>query len=348
MMENVLEVKGLQVTYHTSGGTLKAVNDVSFTLNKEERLGLVGESGSGKTTLATALMRSVREPGKIDDGEILLDGKDLLQLSDEEMRHARSTEISMIPQGAMNSLNPVMRIQDQMIDTLRDHGVSKSKSEFRKWAEDLLVRVGLPSEVASMYPHELSGGMKQRVAIATGISLQPKVIIADEPTSALDVVVQREVMETLRQAQQDLGAAVVLIGHDMGLMAQFADRIGVMYAGKLVEIASVWDIFEKPQHPYTQLLIASLPSLEEKEVFKGIPGRTPSLLNPPTGCGFHPRCPQAIEQCSQLVPVLQELENRQMVSCHLYDKTPGYDDPTSSSGNEDMNVNGSSNAALQN
>jgi peptide/nickel transport system ATP-binding protein len=348
MMENVLEVKGLQVAYHTSGGTLKAVNDVSFTLNKEERLGLVGESGSGKTTLATALMRSVREPGKIDDGEILLDGKDLLQLSDEEMRQARSTEISMIPQGAMNSLNPVMRIQDQMIDTLRDHGVSKSKLEFRKWAEDLLVRVGLPSEVASMYPHELSGGMKQRVAIATGISLQPKVIIADEPTSALDVVVQREVMETLRQAQQDLGAAVVLIGHDMGLMAQFADRIGVMYAGNLVEIASVWDIFEKPQHPYTQLLIASLPSLEEKEVFKGIPGRTPSLLNPPTGCGFHPRCPQAIEQCSQLVPVLQELENRQMVSCHLYDKTPSYDDPTSSSGNGDMNVNGSSNAALQN
>ena len=293
-------------------------------------------------------MRLVREPGKINGGEILLDGNDLLRLSDEEMRKARSTEISMIPQGAMNSLNPVMRIRDQMIDTLRDHGISQSKSEFRKWAADLLVRVGLPAEVATMYPHELSGGMKQRVAIATGISLQPKVIIADEPTSALDVVVQREVMGTLRQAQQELGAAVILIGHDMGLMAQFADRIGVMYAGKLVEIASVWDIFEKPQHPYTQLLIASLPSLEEKEVFKGIPGRTPSLLNPPTGCGFHPRCPQAMEHCSKLVPALRELENGQMVSCLLYDDKIGSDGSDPSNGSGDLNFKKPSNAAPQN
>ena len=348
MTENVLEVKNLDVAYHTSGGALKAVNDVSFTLNKGERLGLVGESGSGKTTLATALMRLVREPGKIDGGQILLDGNDLLQLSNEEMRQARSTEISMIPQGAMNSLNPVMRIQDQMIDTLRDHGVSQSKSEFKKWAGDLLERVGLPAEAAGMYPHELSGGMKQRVAIATGISLQPKVIIADEPTSALDVVVQREVMGTLRKAQEELGAAVILIGHDMGLMAQFADRIGVMYAGKLVEVASVWDIFEKPKHPYTQLLIASLPSLEVKEVFKGIPGRTPSLLNPPSGCGFNPRCPQAMDHCSKLVPTLRELENGQMVSCHLYDETSGSPDSAPSNGDGDLNTVGSSNAAPQN
>lgn len=340
MTENALQIKGLQVYYDTREGPLNAVNGVSFTLNREERLGLVGESGSGKTTLATALMRLIKAPGQIKSGEVLLDGKDLLKLSNEEMRQARSTEISMIPQGAMNSLNPVMRIQDQMIDTLRDHGVSHKKSEFRKWAAELLERVGLTAEVAGMYPHELSGGMKQRVAIAMGICLRPKVIIADEPTSALDVVVQREVMNTLRLVQQDLGASVILIGHDMGLMAQFADRIGVMYAGKLVELASVWDIFERPQHPYTQLLIASLPSLEEKQMFRGIPGRTPSLLNPPSGCSFHPRCPKAMDHCSQLVPVLREVATGKSVSCHLYEEKTGPADSARPNGNGELEIVG--------
>lgn len=347
MTENILQVKGLQVWYDTREGPLNAVNDVSFSLKKEERFGLVGESGSGKTTLATALMRLIKPPGQIRSGEVLLDGKDLLKLSDEEMRQTRATEISMIPQGAMNSLNPVMRIQDQMIDTLRDHGVSHTKSEFRKWAAELLERVGLTAEVAGMYAHELSGGMKQRIAIATGISLRPKVIIADEPTSALDVVVQREVMATLRLAQQDLGASVILIGHDMGLMAQFADRIGVMYAGKLIEVASVWDIFKKPQHPYTQLLIASLPSLEEKEVFRGIPGRTPSLLKPPSGCGFHPRCPKAMDHCSRLVPALREVATGRAVSCHLYDETTGFTDSVRPNGNGESKIVGPGSAAPQ-
>ena len=338
MTGDVLQVKGLQVYYGTREGQVNAVNDVSFTLEKDERLGLVGESGSGKTTLATALMRLIKAPGRIKGGEVLLDGKDLLKLSNEEMRQTRSTEISMIPQGAMNSLNPVMRIRDQMIDTLRDHGVKRTKSEFRKWAAELLERVGLPVEVAGMYPHELSGGMKQRVAIATGICLNPKIIIADEPTSALDVVVQREVMTTLRLAQEELGASVIMIGHDMGLMAQFTDRIGVMYAGKLVEVASVRDIFNKPLHPYTQLLIASLPSLEAKKVFRGIPGRTPSLLNPPPGCGFHPRCPKAMEHCSRLVPALQKMAAGQSVACHLYDETTDSTDSPGPSGNGELKI----------
>ena len=347
MTGDILQVKGLQVYYGTREGQVNAVNDVSFTLEKNERLGLVGESGSGKTTLATALMRLIKAPGRIKGGEVLLDGKDLLKLSNEEMRQTRSTEISMIPQGAMNSLNPVMRIRDQMIDTLRDHGVKRTKSEFRKWAAELLERVGLPVEVAGMYPHELSGGMKQRVAIATGICLNPKIIIADEPTSALDVVVQREVMTTLRLAQEELGASVIMIGHDMGLMAQFTDRIGVMYAGKLVEVASVRDIFNKPLHPYTQLLIASLPSLEAKKVFRGIPGRTPSLLNPPPGCGFHPRCPKAMEHCSRLVPALQKMATGQSVSCHLYDETTDSTDSPGPSGKVELKIAGSSNAAPQ-
>ena len=276
MTGDILQVKGLQVYYDTREGQVNAVNNVSFALEKDERFGLVGESGSGKTTMATALMRLIKAPGRIKGGQVLLDGKDLLKLSNEKMRQARSTEISMIPQGAMNSLNPVMRIRDQMIDTLRDHGVTSTKSEFRKRVDELLERVGLPAEVAGMYPHELSGGMKQRVAIATGICLNPKVIIADEPTSALDVVVQREVMTTLRLVQKELGASVIVIGHDMGLMAQFTERLGVMYAGKLVEVASVRDIFNKPLHPYTQLLTASLPSLESKQVLRGTPGRIPS------------------------------------------------------------------------
>jgi len=332
----VLQVIDLRVYYNTREGPLNAVDDVSFSLEEGERLGLVGESGSGKSTLATALMRLVKAPGHIKSGEVLLDGKDLLKLSDEEMRQTRSSMISMIPQGAMNSLNPVMRIRDQMIDTLRDHGVSRPKSEFREWTTELLERVGLTAEVAGMYPHELSGGMKQRVAMAQGICLRPKVIIADEPTSALDVVVQREVMTTLQLVQEDLEASVILIGHDMGLMAQCANRIGVMYAGKLVEVASVSDIFKYPLHPYTRLLIASLPSLQGKKVFRGIPGRTPSLLNPPPGCDFRPRCPKALDHCSRVVPALLEVTTGRSVSCHLYGQTTESTDSGRPNGNGEL------------
>lgn len=316
--DRVLDVKNLRVSFHTPRGPIRAVNGVSFFLRRGERLGLVGESGSGKTTTALSLMRLIQSPAVIEGGEVLLDGKDLLRLSDEEMRRARFAEIALIPQGAMNSLNPMMKIGEQLRDTIWAHTFSETKSTIDVRIHAVLESVDLRPDVMGAYAHELSGGMKQRVCIAMGILLRPKVIIADEPTSALDVVVQRQVMETLGRVQQELGAAVILVGHDMGLMAQFANRIGVMYGGKLVEVGPVRDIFKDPLHPYTQLLIGSLPTLQSKELFKGIPGLTPSLLTPPPGCMFHPRCPKAMAHCAVEVPNLIEIKPERWVACHLY------------------------------
>ena len=318
IMDKVLEVKDLQVGYHTPRGIVRAVNGVSFFLRRGERLGLVGESGSGKTTTALALMRLLQSPAQIDGGEVLLDGKELLSLSDEEMRRARFADIALIPQGAMNSLNPMMKVGEQLRDTIRAHDIAEAKSTLDLRIHTVLESVDLRPDVMEAYPHELSGGMKQRVCIAMGILLRPKVIIADEPTSALDVVVQRQVMETLGRVQKQLDAAVILVGHDMGLMAQFVNRIGVMYGGKLVEVGPVRDIFKDPLHPYTQLLIGSLPTLQAKELFKGIPGLTPSLLTPPAGCMFHPRCPKVIARCSVDIPPLVEIKPERWVACHLY------------------------------
>jgi peptide/nickel transport system ATP-binding protein len=325
---DVLTVRDLRVWYHTLSGPVKAVDGVSFGMPTGERLGLVGESGSGKSTIALALMRMIRPPGRIQTGEIMLDGVNFLALSDEQMRRARLADIALVAQGAMNSLNPVKRVRDQIADALSAHGASQPLPPPGERAQgrqeriaDLLRRVGLSPDVASMFPHELSGGMKQRVVIAITISLRPKVIIADEPTSALDVVVQRQIMETLRKVQEEIGAAVILIGHDMGLMAQFVHRLGVMYAGGLVELCNVQDIFGEPLHPYTKLLIASLPSLERKGVFQVIPGLPPSLLYKPTGCAFRARCPAAMPVCSTVSPPLVEVRPRRWVACHLYEET---------------------------
>jgi len=317
----VLDVRELRVSYFTAAGPVRAVNGVSFFLRPGERFGLVGESGSGKSTTALSLMRLLQESAVIEGGEVLLDGVDLLSLSDEDMRLSRFADIALIPQGAMNSLNPMMKVGEQLRDTIRAHPKSLvSGTSVDGRIREVLESVELNVGVMGGYPHELSGGMKQRVCIAMAILLHPKVIIADEPTSALDVVVQRQVMETLRQVQQSLGASVILVGHDMGLMAQFVNRIGVMYGGKLVEVGPVRGIFKDPQHPYTQLLINSLPNLETKEDFRGIPGLTPSLLAPPSGCMFHPRCPQVMERCSVDVPVLEEVKPDRWVACHLYDR----------------------------
>jgi oligopeptide/dipeptide ABC transporter ATP-binding protein len=318
----VLDVRDLRVSYHTPDGPVRAVNGVSFFLRPGERLGLVGESGSGKTTAALSLMRLLQESAVIEGGEVLLDGVDLLRLSEPEIRMARFAQISLIPQGAMNSLNPMMKIGEQLRDTIRAHrNGATSKATLDARIREVLRSVELQSGVIDSYPHELSGGMKQRVCIAMAILLNPKVIIADEPTSALDVVVQRQVMETLARVQEALGASVILVGHDMGLMAQVVDRVGVMYGGKLVELGSVRDIFKDPLHPYTQLLIKSLPNLETKEDFRGIPGLTPSLLAPPSGCMFHPRCPHAMPRCSVEVPILAEVKPEGWVACHLYDES---------------------------
>jgi peptide/nickel transport system ATP-binding protein len=316
----VLQVRDLRVYYHTPRGAVKAVDGVSFDLLAGERLGLVGESGSGKSTIALSLMRLIRPPGRIEGGEVLLDGVNLAGLSEERMRRLRLAAIALVAQGAMNSLNPVLRVRAQIADALRDHGERLAGRALEARVAELLGRVGLRPEVAGMFPHELSGGMKQRVCIAIAISLRPKVIIADEPTSALDVVVQRQIIETLEQAQETIGASIIVVGHDMGLMAQAVDRLGVMYAGNLVEICDVRELFREPLHPYSQLLIASLPSLEAKGVFKGIPGLPPSLLRPPPGCSFHPRCPFAMERCSVEAPPLREVRPGHWAACHLYDE----------------------------
>jgi peptide/nickel transport system ATP-binding protein len=315
---SILEVRDLRVHYHTSRGAVQAVNGVSFDIREGERVGLVGESGSGKSTIALALLRLIRPPGRIESGEMRLDDVELLHLSEEEMRQVRLAKIALVAQGAMNSLNPVLRVKEQIGDALRDHGVRLSGKAFDERVQELLHSVGLRPEVATMFPHELSGGMKQRVCIAIAISLRPKLIIADEPTSALDVVVQRQVMDTLLRVQEDLGASIILIGHDMGLMAQVVDRVGIMYAGNLAEVSPVGDLFRAPLHPYSELLIASLPSFEEKGTFHGIPGLPPSLLHRPHGCAFRARCPQAMDRCAAVEPVLREVEPDRRVACHLY------------------------------
>lgn len=321
MTQPVLEIKDLKVYFDTRGGTIKAADGINLDLYPGERFGLVGESGSGKTTMSLAILRMIKPPGRIADGSIILDGDvDILQLTSEEMRVTRLSRIAMIPQGAMNSLNPVVRIKDQMFLIMRTHGKGGSDNQLLPAVEELLDSVGLKPNVAHLYPHELSGGMKQRVCIAMAISMRPQVILADEPTSALDVIVQRRIMQTLRTLQEQLGSAIILVGHDMGLMAQFVDRLGVMYGGNLVEVGTVEEIFNDPKHPYTQLLISSIPSLDDKKDFVGIPGMPLSLQDPPSGCLFHPRCPHVMDKCSTIKPREIQFESGRTALCLLYDE----------------------------
>ncbi len=314
----ILVVDDLTVHYDTAAGPAPAVSNVSFSLKPGERLGLIGESGSGKTTMATALMRLTRAPGRIAGGRVLLDGRDVLAMSEKELRETRLRDIALIPQGAMSALNPVMRLEHQITDAILAHRPGMSRAALATRVAELLRSVGLDPSVAQRYPHELSGGMKQRAAMAIATSLQPKVIVADEPTSALDVVVQRQIMQTLGRLQGGLGAAVVLIGHDMGLIAQFADTVGVMYAGKIVEIGPVRQMIEAPKHPYTKLLVDSLPGIEVKRALTGIPGLPPRLVDLPPGCSFNPRCPFAFERCVRETPELQPVAPGQRAACHLY------------------------------
>jgi len=314
----VLRVEDLRVVYETPSGPVRAVDGVSFTLKAGERMGLIGESGSGKTTLGTAIVRLHRPPSRIVGGSIVVDGKDFLKAGEHEMRMMRMRELALIPQAAMNSLNPVMRVGDQVADGILAH---EGKIPARVIAERVagaLAQVGLPAGVANRYPHQLSGGQRQRAAMAIATALQPRIIVADEPTSALDVVVQRQVMLTLGRLQQGLHAAVLLIGHDMGLIAQFADTVGVLYAGRLVEQGPVDEVLEHPRHPYTRLLIDSLPTLDDKKALRGIPGLPPSLLNLPPGCAFAARCPYAFERCRGETPLLQPVGVAQLAACHLY------------------------------
>lgn len=318
--EPILSVKNLRIHYATPLGDVIAVSDIDFDLYEGETLGLVGESGCGKTTAAYGILRLVQPPGYIVNGEVHLDGNNIMALEDNELRHLRWTRLALIPQGAMNSLNPTMRVKDQIIDAIQTHMGKQPKDQMKQRIYDLLQMVGLPHRIYNMYPHELSGGMKQRVCIAMSIALDPAVIIADEATSALDVVVQRVVAQTLLEVKDALGVSMIVIGHDMGLLAQLVDRMAVMYAGNIVEIAPVENIYKRPCHPYTQLLIDSIPSIKERKPLKITEGITHDPRNPPPGCIFQLRCPHAWDHCRQVDPADITVEHRHNVACHLYDE----------------------------
>ena len=313
----VLEVDNLSVSYFTPRGAVIAANKVNFYVRKGEIVGLVGESGCGKTTVAMSILQMVQSPGKIVGGEVRINGRNIIGMSEQQLRKIRWRELALVPQGAMNSLNPVLRIKEQMGDSIQAHEKIGGQALHDRVLK-LLDDVGLPARVYNMYPHELSGGMKQRVCIAMAIALNPPVIIADEPTSALDVVVQQVVAQTLLDVKQRLGVSMLMIGHDMGLQAQMVNRLAVMYAGNLVEIGGVESIFEHPLHPYTQLLIESIPSIEERKPLKVTEGLTHDLRNPPPGCIFQYRCPIAREACRVERPALVEVALDHFVSCINY------------------------------
>jgi peptide/nickel transport system ATP-binding protein len=313
----VLQVRDLRVHYSTPEGDVIAVNGVSFDVRRGEILGLVGESGCGKSTTAMAILRLVQAPGRIVSGRILLNGTDLVMLNDRRLNAVRWRDIALIPQGAMNSLNPVMKVKDQIADAIEAHEGKQPARALKQRILDILATVGLPpTRVYDLFPHELSGGMKQRVCIAMAIALNPSLIIADEPTSALDVVVQRVVAQTLLDVKRRLNVSMILIGHDMGLQAQLVDRLAVMYAGNIVEIAPVLAAFSDPLHPYTQLLISAIPSIKERKPLQVTEGLTHDLRRPPPGCVFSLRCPHVTDQCRAVVPLLREMKPDHLVACH--------------------------------
>ncbi|MDH5440556.1 MAG: ABC transporter ATP-binding protein [Candidatus Bathyarchaeota archaeon] len=314
---SVLEVQNLRVYYESVWGDYKAVDGASFKTRKNEVFSIAGESGCGKSTLVDGILRLIKPPGHIPSGKVIFEGTNLLRIPEDELRGIRWVKMAYVPQGAMNSLNPIIKVEEQMTDAILDHG-SMSKEEARELAGSMLKEVSLPVEVARMYPHELSGGMKQRVIIATAIALKPILIIADEPTTALDVVVQKGILQLLESLKEKYGITVIVVSHDMAAHAQVAERIAIMYAGKVVEIGSIYDVFEQPLHPYTKGLISAIPAIGKKYV-KSIPGLAPSPLNWPQGCRFHPRCPHAVDICSEVEPTMKEVSSERYVACHLYE-----------------------------
>jgi len=313
--DRILQVEDLRVYYKSIFGDVRSVDGVSFSVGSNEVFGIAGESGCGKSTLVEGILRVIMPPGYIKSGKIMFKEKDLLSLEEEEMRRLRWTELSYIPQGSMSSLNPVLKIEEQMVDAVTSH-MSTPKEEASNMAISSLKEVGLPLEVAGMYPHELSGGMKQRVIIATAILLKPSLIVADEPVTALDVVVQKGILQSIANLRDIYGITVIFVAHDLAAHAQIVDRLTVMYAGKIAEIGSVYDIFGDPLHPYSKLLVAAIPSIE-KEAVQGIPGLAPSPLDWPPGCRFHPRCPYAIPVCPHDEPPLKEMSPGRYAACHL-------------------------------
>lgn len=320
MAKELLNIKDLTIHYITEDGTVEAVNNIDIKLNEGETLGLVGETGAGKTTTALGIMRLVpNPPGKIMSGSIEFEGKDLLNLPEEKMRMIRGNKISMIFQDPMTSLNPVMTVGEQIAEVIEIHG-NVSKQQAMKKAEDMLELVGIPKARANDYPHQFSGGMKQRVIIAIALACNPKLLIADEPTTALDVTIQAQVLDLMKKLKNELGTAMIMITHDLGVVAEVADKVAIMYAGEIVESGPIEAIFENTKHPYTEGLFGSIPNLDnEVERLKPIKGLMPDPTDLPTGCKFHPRCPYATELCANREPQITDLGNGHKVKCLIHE-----------------------------
>jgi peptide/nickel transport system ATP-binding protein len=325
--ELLLDISDLRIWYRTTKGNAKAVDGVNLEIKRNEVFGLAGESGCGKSTLARGLLGLTRLPAYVESGEVLFYrhvnpntrvGEDITDIRPEDVRKMRWRHMAYIPQSAMNVLSPVTKVNKQILDAIYEHS-DWSKEKARKRMYECLDMVGLERSVAQMYPHELSGGMKQRVIIASAITLSPELIVADEPTTALDVNVQQVILQELMDIREKLGLTLVYVTHDMAVHAELADRMGIMYSGLIVEVAPVIETFKDPLHPYTQGLIDSIPVIGgSRERMKGLPGRAPSPLDWPTGCRFHPRCPKAMDVCQREMPPLQEVAPDRLVACHLY------------------------------
>jgi oligopeptide/dipeptide ABC transporter ATP-binding protein len=326
----LLEVKGLKTYFYTEDGVVRAVDGVNFDVYPGEVLSIVGESGCGKSVTSLSIMRLISKPGKIDAGEILLDGENLLDLSEEEMSKVRGNRISMIFQQPQTALNPVFKVGDQLAEVLNVHQDMGKDAGWRR-AVALLKMVGVPDPERRVeaYPHELSGGMAQRVMIAMALACVPEVLIADEPTTALDVTIQAQILDLMRDMRREMGTSVILITHDLGVVAEMAERVAVMYAGEIVEQTDVNTLFDEPLHPYTQGLMGSIPVLGEiKDKLDVIPGSVPNLVNLPPGCRFAPRCQARVKYncavCADVKPELEEVKPGHHVRCWLYKSAPEY------------------------
>ena len=318
---SLLEIKDLTIHYITDDGTVKAVNGIDLTLDEGDTLGLVGETGAGKTTTALGVLRLVPDPpGKIINGQILYKGEDIMEKSEPQMRKIRGGEISMIFQDPMTALNPVLKVGDQIAEVIHLHG-NCSRTEAMGRALEMLEMVGIPAERASDYPHQFSGGMKQRVVIAIALACTPKLLLADEPTTALDVTIQAQVLEMMNELKKKFNTSMILITHDLGVVAETCDKVAIMYAGEIVEYGTLQHIFNEVAHPYTKGLFGSLPSLEKDvDRLNPIVGLMPDPTNLPEGCKFHPRCPMATEKCARCAPKVTEITPGHQVRCLMFEE----------------------------
>ena len=322
--EVLMQIKDLSVTYETRLGPVSAVDRVSFDINKGEILGLVGESGCGKSTMGKALMRMIQPPGHISNGQLIFEGEDIMTYDDKKMRNFRGRKVSMIFQDPMTSLNPVQRVDEHIVEAIQIHEPKTKMEQALERAKVLLQKLGIQEDRMNSYPHQLSGGMRQRVMVGLGLVLNANLIIADEATTSLDVIVEAKLADQLKEVRDEFGVSLLVITHNIALVAELADRIAVMYAGHIVELGTIEEIFDNPKHPYTKGLLASVPTIklhEREELFK-MGGEPPNLTHPPTGCRFHPRCPKAMPICETQEPEFLMDNPGRFVKCWLYQGYP--------------------------